>query len=304
MQKGYTPFIHLSGVKMQIVLAYHNDISGENEYSSALKLSLNDAWIKLATKWDRTSLKIGNFSLPFGHNPKVDPDYSIIPNIGGTDLGLSRDFGLLFKTPITEVLDLELALTSGGLLKKPIMTGQLIDEKNGVGDDWLDFPGIKYQGDWLFTFRLGSPVFKRNEYGLVAFTGRMTDASTPGNTTWVYRLGFDWIHKNKEHFRLTNQLLMGPSVSDVDGLFYKIIQQSNAEFFLLKQWIFSVTNNFQFISYENDSLLKGAFASGAAFAVNPHTRIKLNVFSEYNITDRHNEFGLFLQFVTGFGLRE
>ncbi|MCP3929594.1 MAG: hypothetical protein GY705_10880 [Bacteroidetes bacterium] len=302
LQKGYTPFLHLSAVKAKMSLAYDNDISSEGEYSSELKLSVQDIWIKLATKWDRTSLKFGNFSLPFGHNPKVDPDYSFIPNIGGTDLGLSRDFGFLFKTPVSRQLDLELALTSGGLLGSPLVTGQIV-VPDGYDDERLKTHRIEYHGDWLFTGRLGNSVFKKNEFGGFVIMGKRTDAFSPNNTHRVYRVGFDWILKRKEKLRITNQLLLGPTVASTGSSIFKVIQQSNVEFFLHQQWIFYFTNNVQYISYSDNSIFKGSFAGGVAFALNPHTRVKLNLFSNHNLTDEQYEFGAFLQLVTGFGLK-
>lgn len=304
LQKGYTPFLAFGDAKVKTSLAYDNDISSEDDYSSELKLSLQDVWIKLVTKWDRTSLKIGNFSLPFGHNPKVDPDYSFISNIGGTDLGLSRDFGILFKTPFSKSLDFELSITSGGLLGAPIMTSQIMPPKGFEGER-INVNKIEYHGDWLFTFRLGNPVFKKNEFGVFAIIGKLSDKIDPNFSTIIYRLGFDWIYKYKEQFRVTNQLLFGPSDPISGSAIFKVVQQSNAEYFLSRKWIIYATNNIQYTSYQDidNSLLKDSFAGGAAFALNPHTRLKINLYTNYNITDSNSSFGAFLQLVTGFGLR-
>ncbi len=301
LQKGYTRFIHLSDIKAKVALCYDNDMSVEGKYSSEGRLGIKDLWIKLATKWDRTSLKIGNFSLPFGHNPKVDPDYSFIPNIGGTDLGLSRDFGFLFKTPVSNMLDLELSLTSGGLLGSPILRKKIITPENE--DKPLEVTKIKYDGDWLLTGRLGNPVFKKNELGLFAIVGKLSNASSSAISTRVYRVGFDWINKHKEDFRMTHQLLLGPSVPSIGDSYLKIVQQSNAEFFFRQQWIAYMTNNIQYISYPEDSIIKGTVSSGIAYAFNPHVRLKLNAFSSYNLHLKTNEFGFFFQVIAGFGLK-
>ncbi len=304
LQRGYVPIVHLSDVKVNFALAYNNHISEDRKYTSKLNLFAWDVWIKLTTKWDRTFLKIGNLSLPFVRNPKVDPKYSFIPNIGAMDLGLLKDFGLLFKTPVSKSLDLEMALTSGGLLKAPIITGQVITPDVYDGNR-VNMNKIDYEGDWLLTFRLGNPDFKKNEFGAFAIMGKMPDPAFPDNSTRVYRAGFDWIHKHKEKFRVTNQLLFGPSVPSSGSTFFKTIHQTNAEFFLHRKWIIYVTNNIQYIFYTDtdDSFFKGIMAGGIAFAINPHSRFRLNAFSNYNITDRDNEFGAFLQLITGFGLR-
>ncbi len=232
LQKGYTPFIYVSDVKAKFAFTYNNHMSHEGEYSAEASLAVKDIWIKLATKWDRTSLKIGNFSLPFGHNPKVDPDYSFIPNIGGTDLGLSRDFGILFKTPVSTNLDLELSLTSGGLLGQPFIRRQLTSIKES--EDRTTYTPPDYNGEWLFTARLGNPAFNKTELGVFGIIGRLKDDSDPQGHQQVYRIGFDWIYKNKEDFKLTNQLLLGPTITS-DISYFKMIQQSSIEIFMQSQ---------------------------------------------------------------------
>ena len=214
LQKGVVHFMDLSAVRAKTSLVYDNSYSAEGGYNSRLKLTLQDIWVKFKTKWDRTSLKFGNFSLPFGHNPKVDPDYAFIPNIGGTDLGLSRDFGFLFKTPISPALDMELSLTSGGLLQQAILTQPLIvaDETESTK---LQFADFQYNGNALLTARIGNPAFKKREYGVFAIAGKM-------NTNQIYRIGFDWVYKHKEDLRVTNQLLFGTNIPDFGNNTYLV----------------------------------------------------------------------------------
>lgn len=300
LQKSYTRFINLADIKAKMSLCYDNDIS-EGIYTAQGKLVLNDVWVKLATKWDRTSIKIGNFSLPFGHNPKVDPDYSFIPNIGGTDLGLSRDLGVLFKTPISKKLDIELSLTSGGLLASPVLLKQLISSQNE--DKSLVVSKTNYHGDWLLTSRVGNSVFKKNEFGVFTILGKLTNASSTNISTQVYRVGFDWIYKHKEDFRMTNQILLGPSLSTSDNPSFKVVQQSTAELFMFRQCIIHVAHNIRYTSSKDDSKLEGVLSAGISYAFTPHTRFKVNAFSNYNAYDRSNEMGFFFQVFTGFGLR-
>ena len=162
---------------------------------------------------------------------------------------------------------------------------------------------ITYDGDWLFTTRIGNPVFKKNELGVFAIIGKISDASVPENSMKVYRIGFDWIHKHKEQFKVTNQIMLGSNLPSVGNSTFKVVQQSNAEFFMFRQWIIHLTNNIQFIPESEESIIKGTCTSGIAYVVTPHTRVKFNLFSNYNISEKYNDFGFFFQVVTGFGLR-
>lgn len=309
LQKGYVKKFALKGWKFRMGFEYdHNvDILGVN--SSNINFKLYDTFLKFGTKWDRTSLVIGNKSIPYGHNPKIDPVVSFMINPIKADLGFAQDLGIFFKTPIANNLDMELAITSGGVLNKPVLVcNDLIVNDNSNIDIKPDFKFGKYDYNdtWLVTSRIGTPTFKKNEFGLILVSGNILSTVFAGKPlTSVNRTGIEWVFKHNERFKMVNQGIVG--TTKVFGGKKYISQNivNNFDYYTGKHIMISVSHSMNILKSVDDyEYLKNySLAGSLTYIFSPHTRLRLNTFYTA-ITDR-NEYqnGVLLQFVTGIGKR-
>lgn len=307
LQRGYTRNLHLSGFKSSLALVYKNQSNADGVSQAQIGLQMRDLWLKVNTKWDRTSFKVGHFSLPFGHDPKIDLDNSFIPALASQDLGFNRDFGIQFKTPVSKSLDLEAALTLGGTVPTTLLSYELsapaVAEKDKENTKWTA-PNFDYQGNWLATFRLGNPTFYKNELGLFAAVGKVSRTAFTGTQSFVYRLGGDWTYKFKEQFRISNQAVTGMSITEAGERSFSLHQKTGLDYFWKRQWILSLTNSWEYQQGSETEALKGVAVMSVAYALNPHTRLKLNTYAKYdNVVGNTLTTGVFLQLVTGLGKR-
>ena len=125
LQKGYVKYISLASSKLRFSIPFSKTVNSLGVRESNFKIKMLDTWLKFNTKYDRTSIWIGNKSIPYGHNPKLDPVSSFMTNLIQMDIGFGQDVGIFFKTPIAKQIDLELSITSGGLLNEPLMVCDL-----------------------------------------------------------------------------------------------------------------------------------------------------------------------------------
>ena len=131
LQKGYVKTLSLSSSKLRFSIPFDKTVNQQGQREANFKFQLLDTWLKFDTKWDRTNLWIGNKSIPYGHNPKLDPVSSFMTNLIKMDIGFVQDLGFFLKTPVSNQLDMELAITSGGMLNKPILVcDNLINDIN------------------------------------------------------------------------------------------------------------------------------------------------------------------------------
>jgi len=303
LQRGYVQFAQLSDYKANFAIVYKN-LSTENGNSAPrLSLQMRDLWLKIKTKWDRTSLKVGHFALPYGHAPKMDLDNSFIPALAGMDFGFNRDLGLLFKTPLSQNLDLESSLTIGGSLPATLFTYDFIEQSNSESPSQkLNYANFNYEGTWLASFRIGNPTYYKNEFGLFAAVGKVHKTAAAAEQSSIYRIGGDWTFKHKEQFRMTHQLVMGYTQAE-SGRGFNFDQKSALDYFLLSKWVLSFSNSLQYQRYSSADCFKGTSVASISYAMNPHTRLKLNAYSRYSLTSGQQQTGVFLQLVAGFGKR-
>lgn len=299
LQKGYVRFLHLSGFKASWALVYKN--LNPNEKSRQLDLHIRDIWLKFGTKWDRTSVTIGHFALPYGHAPKMDLDNSFVRTLAAQDFGFNRDLGILFKTPLSSKLDLEAAFTMGGCMPTTGLSWQNLPKDTIYGSglqvaSWDDF------GTWLGTFRVGNTTFNQHEFGVFGSIGRLENRTIEGTRKQVFRLGGDWTAKHKEQFRMTNQLIAGWDVWST-GNTMLLFQKTELDYFFLRKFIVSLAHNFQMEWKENTQHFNGTVVISSGYALNPHTRLKMNVYSQYSTLSEGLNPGVFFQLVTGFGRR-
>ena len=274
-------------------------LSGDR--NMGLRLRFLDTWIKFDTKWDRTKFYIGSRNLPYGHNPKLDGNLSFLPNLTSFDLGISRDIGFFFKTPVSENLDIEFALSAGGwLIGTPVAI-----EVATIGFDFDK--NLKYEGNWLGTFRLGTPTFKDSEIGVSLLGGRLHRNKEKGTVTRVARLGVDWIKKESEMWKMVNQISVGidkPKKEPIYGIYSML---NSFEYFINNRFRVGPTNivKQEQIELENGKhKRKGTLflTLGYAFTRNRNVRFRINPFVEYFDTQDKTTGGLLFQFCTGCGL--
>ena len=303
LQKGYTEFLQLSGYKANFALVYKNLTDDNGVSRPQIGLQMRDLWLKLNTKWDRTSFKIGHFSLPYGHAPKMDLDNSFIPALAGQDLGFNRDFGILFKTPVNNNLDVEMALTLGGSVPATWLTYDIADDSENPVQN-LNRATFNYRGNWLSTVRLGNPTFNKNEFGFFVALGKVNGTVATDEQSYVYRVGGDWTYKHKEKFRVTNQVVTGYTVTEEGAHGFNIQQKTEFDYFWMRSVMLSFSNSLQSQKYMPTDQLTGTAVASISYALNPHTRLKLNAYTKYNLTENTQQPGVFLQLVTGFGKRD
>jgi len=166
MQRSYTPL--MSPNSWNIKFSLELDPGEHDANDGKLTLRMLDAWVKISTKWDRSTIWLGHRSYAYGHNPKLDPDLSFMPNQSGVDFGFGKDTGLFLKSPISESLDLEFSATAGGYLSSGLFNLNYSDTSDFDFEEDFD-----YNGSWLFTTRLGSPTFKKNEFGIFSLGGKL-----------------------------------------------------------------------------------------------------------------------------------
>ncbi len=302
LQQGYTKFLHLNAYKANFALVFKNATDEEGHNSPQLSLQMRDFWLKLNTKWDRTSLKIGHFSLPYGHAPKMDLDNSFVPALASQDLGFNRDFGILFKTPTCQTYDLEVAFTLGGAVPTTLLNYTLPMNEESQENNFQQAQ-FNYQGTWLATARLGTPTFRKQEWGLLVAIGNVRQTTAIAEQSKVFRLGADWTYKHKERFRMTNQILTGYTITEAGTSGWNFHQKTELDYFWKRQWILSFSNSVQFQSYAPQDRFQGISVGKLAYALNPHTRLKVNAYTSYHRAEGNQAAGVFLQLVAGFGKR-
>ena len=264
---------------------------------------MRDLWVKFNTKWDRTSITIGHFAVPYGHTPRIDPDNAFVSSLASKDLGFSRDLGIMVKTPLSEKWDLEASLTTGGLLAQPLVSIHLATPDNELTQTTFTTPTYTYNNNWLASVRVGTPTYKKNEFGVFVLAGNVLDDATTGASNRIVRVGGDWTYKFKEKLKVMNQLVTGYTVTDENTRGYTAIQQTEVEYFVAKQLILSAANNFQYNTYTGQREFKGQTSVGVSYAINPHTRLKLNAYLDHDYTNNARQPGVYLQFTTGLGTR-
>ncbi|MFT5779850.1 MAG: hypothetical protein ACI837_002809 [Crocinitomicaceae bacterium] len=307
LQKGYVRTVHLNSAKLRFSVPFDKSVNANGNREADFKLQILDTWLKFDTKWDRTSFWIGNKSIPYGHNPKLDPVSSFMTNIIKMDIGFVQDVGIFFKTPIANKLDMELSLTTGGMLNKPVIVcdNLINDELDQSAYPRFSFANYSYENTWLLTSHIGSPTFQKNEFGINVVSGRINNTLIPDDYVQINRIGGDWVHKYKERFKWTNQLTVGHSQSEIEGAFGSLHAQSGIDLFLGKHFFVSSSFACNYHGAFSSNLYHYNFinAQSLTYSFSPHTRIRLNHYVSGIVEMGEKRWGLLLQFVIGFGKR-
>lgn len=298
IQQGYTRFMTPSSWNLKFGMQL-NPFENDGGRASA-DFRLFDAWVRLSTKWDRTSLWIGHRSLPYGHNPRLDPDLNFLPNQSSMDLGFGRDTGVFLRLPVTSSLDLEASATMGGFL-----SGRLFSLQDGADDEFGIRNHLDYRGTWLATFRLGNPTFKRSEYGLFGAVG-VTQSPADQPLTRVSRVGVDWVYKFREHLKAVSQFSVGRNDRSHQGQAWVASLLNSMEFYPVSRLMLGLTNTYRVENPDQEfgNPQKGTLFSTVSFSLTRLSRLRLNPFMEYRDTSGERDWGVLLQYCIGCGLRK
>ena len=299
LQKGYVKTFGLDSYNIRMSIPFNKSVNILGHDQEKVSLKLLDTWLKFNTKWDRTSFWIGQRSIPYGHNPKMDPVSNFMTNITKMDIGFVQDLGLFIKTPVSSNLDLELSLTSGGFLNKPIAVYQI----QGDSSPNFSFTDYKYENTWLLTSRIGSPTFKKNEFGIILTSGKVKNPENINELSRINRIGGDWVYKYYEKFKWSNQFVVGDNYIENKKYTTSIHLQSAMDYYLLNN--FFISTSFAYTGFANKGMNYKNYLSTTSFTYtfSPHTRFRLNHFYASRSTADKGKWGLLLQFVTGFGKR-
>jgi len=312
LQRGYTKLISLNSWKVKVSTAFAKGFE-DGIHTGVLQFKLLDIWLKLNTRWDRTSIKIGKAGLPYGHNPKFDPVSTFMGNIVNNDLGMNQDLGIFVTSPLSSDIDLQLAVTSGGWLNAPLVSyGNLLSRfDETVGTPVATPIDLSFKGTWLITGRIGSPSFKKNEVGALFATGYLPSNFIKNDMMYLGLVGVEWIFKHNEKLKVSNQVTGGFATSVQQGRFHSLGAQTNIDLFLIRRFIISFSNSVNYKrlataqhaeSTWSRTHLNGHWSASITYAVTPHTRIRLNHYCGYSNDDPLDQ-GFYLQLVTGFGKR-
>ena len=300
LQKGYIRNVALTSFKSQVSLDFVGSL--EDKTSLNYQLKLQNVGLSFGTKWDRTSFFIGYSNIKFGHNPKIDPVTSFIANSLSLDLGFTQDLGISFKTAISNTLDFEGAIYTGGLLSAPLVTyAPYLTDEQKANRDAVEFIDPNFNGSWLGTGRIGSPLFKSFEYGIITMVGKTGEGI---DERYITRLGADVVKKIGEKFKFETQVHGGPNFYQERNNSTDLALQNNLEFYIKSVFIINTSNAviFNLPNNANETNTKGNLVNSISYVVSPHTRVRLNHFYNYgNMYD--NNWGLTFQLVTGIGKR-
>jgi hypothetical protein len=215
---------------------------------------------------------------------------------------------VFFKTPISNNFDLELAITSGGVLNKPLLVcDNLIDNDTTqkLSPRFL-FSSYGYQNTWMVTSHIGNPTFKKNEFGINLISGRINNVLVTNDLVYINRAGGDWVFKHYEKFKWTNQITVGHTQSDAEGSFGSFHFQTSLDLFTKNKFFLSTSFACNYLnSFDMSDLyhFNCTSANSLTYSFSPHTRLRLNYYFSSIVEMDEKRWGVLLQFVTGFGKR-
>lgn len=296
IQKGYSRLASPSN--WNVKLALEVDPAERDGEDPDFHLRLVNVSLRFDTRWDRTSVTVGHLSIPFGHNPKLDPDLTFLPNQAPLDLGFGSDTGVFFATPVSGRLDLEVSATAGGFLSgNPYSLMNLNGDYEGV--DRLD-----YRDTWLATARLGTPTFRADDVGVFAAAGKLHRDT--GALTSVSRLGVEWVRKSREDWKMVHQVSAGENERpDLDPWTVANVLNS-VEVFPMGRLRLGLTNAWRWEDREDLPVRPetGTLFGMISWALNRDSRLRLNPFYEWRDRTGERESGVLLQVCTGCGLKK
>ncbi|PWJ43782.1 hypothetical protein [Sediminitomix flava] len=305
LQKGYTRAFALASSKARFSLAFDKRRNDQGESEGSLYFQAVDLWMKFNTKWDRTTITIGQTAIPYGHNPSIDPIINFAPNLVSSDLGFSRDLGLFLKSPISQKMQLEFSFTSGGLLNQPLVTCEnLVKNRVQHADPVVRFEDVEYRNTWLGFGRLGTQSYLKYEFGLIGGVGKINSKINSGTTADIWRGGADFSYKFEERFKFSSMITYGEN-SEINEIYKTVNTQQNVDILLWKRFVLRSSYSLlvQDQRLNKDANYAQVFANSIGYNISPHTKIRLNYYWEDFKRTEVNPTNVYIQFVTGIGKR-
>ncbi|WP_027418901.1 hypothetical protein [Crocinitomix catalasitica] len=307
MQKGYVKILSLNATQIRVSIPFNKTVNSLGNREADFKLQILDTWLKFSTKWDRTTLWIGNKSIPYGHNPKLDPVSSFMTNLIKMDIGFVQDLGVFLKTPISNNFDMELSITSGGVLNKHVLIcDNLINDDNTQDlKPAFSLSNYAYENTWLVTSHIGNPTYRKNEFGINLVSGKIANTIIPNDFVQINRIGGDWVFKYYEKFKFTNQVTLGHTNSDKEGHFSSLHFQSSVDLFTKNRFFISTSYACNYLNSLSSDVyhLNMTSATSFTYSFSPHTRLRLNTYYSSIVEFEEKRWGVLLQFVVGIGKR-
>jgi hypothetical protein len=307
LQRGYTKNIAFNS--LSTTLNTETDVASTSRLGfdafTRLRFRLN-LLANFATKWDRTNFSIGTRSLPYGHNPRVDGFFSFMPTQARADLGMNNDMGVFFRTPLSEKWDLEAAATLGGYLRTPILGTHAL---NGMEANMGFFQLNKetYKGSFLLTGRVGTPVFKKNEFGIYSAIGQIVSPFQKDKIEQMVRIGGDYSHKFRDGFKFTQQASFGTYHTvgvQNKATFSTLNLHSGIDALFFGRVLTSATSSFRVKIDGATTPKNGTALASVGYVFNPNTQIRTNFFVEYDDKPTTaTTYGGFIQLIAGLGQR-
>ncbi|MGB0424957.1 MAG: hypothetical protein ACPGED_11550, partial [Flavobacteriales bacterium] len=182
----------------------------------------------------------------------------------------------------------------------------LVSEAEGMEiEPEFNFLNFSYQGTWMMTSRIGSPTFKKNEFGFNMVAGHIASTTIAKDLGHIRRVGVDWVYKLRERLKVVNQVMVGETASSSKGLFRTVNTMNNIDYYSGRNWMISLSNSFNYNhSMENsENMQSWSLAGSVTYVISPHTRLRLNTYSTRIRENNERQKGVLLQFVTGLGKR-
>lgn len=169
----------------------------------------------------------------------------------------------------------------------------------------FDFLNFKYEGTWLLASRIGSPTYKKNEFGINMVAGHISSTTIAQDLGHIRRVGVDWVYKLRERLKVVNQVMVGETSTSSMGLFRAVNTMNNIDFYSGRNWMISLSNSFNYnhAMEASNHMQSCSLAGSVTYMISPHTRLCLNTYSTRVRENNERQKGILLQFVTGLGKR-
>jgi hypothetical protein len=306
LQRGYTRSVVLNS--FSTTFNTETDLTATGNISpdafTRLRFRLN-LLANFATKWDRTSFAIGTRGIAYGHNPRVDNFLRFDPAISRTDLGFNNDMGVFFRAPMNHKFDLDASLTLGGFLKiPPLFTRDLQDTTGAAFFGWTK---EKYKGTFLMSARIGTPTFRRQEFGLFGGAGHIVSPFIADQLEMMVRIGADYSYKIRDGFKITQQVSFGPyrSTDAEDPTSFSILHaHTSMDALFFGRILFTSTHSFRLKMEDGKNNKNGTTVATLGYVFNPNTQLRINGLMDFSLEpSKPVTYGTFVQLIAGIGQR-
>ncbi|SIS43371.1 hypothetical protein SAMN05421766_101965 [Zobellia uliginosa] len=288
-----TKLIRFNSLMFRVATPTSLDFTKENNGIN-FKVRLIKAWAKFSTKWVNTTIWVGNKTLPYGHSHFLDTASSFMLHSINIDMGFIQDLGVFVKTPISNKIDAQFSIGTGGLFSTALLEIE--------GNDY-SYNSFKRDKRWLVVAHFDNRHFLNDKIGVNLVSGRIKDKLVNDDFIQINRIGVYWKHKDKNKLKVINQVFVGSSKSCEYGSFMSLNTQSSLGYYLKDD--FSIDTSFvsSYLTSTSSNQYYLNYTSGMSFTymIEPLKRLKLNSYytNIYDLNERN--WGVLLQLTMEFG---